>query len=144
MSAELRNSDPALSTAVTIKALMLQLRVRHPRFCRTGPRSSDPGIIPPGAPDANLQPVFLKKNTHNKGRVLVALVSVALTAGPWQEVDRRVKYGWRLALPLVPRVWTKTERLFIAQRPGGVTGCVALAQMQANTALTCASWNPPC
>lgn len=104
-----------------------------------GPRSRDPGVVP----GANLQPVSSHEKRRHRGSVLVALVSVALTAGPWQEVDRRVKYGWRLALLPAPRVWTKTERLFIAQRPGGVTECVALAHMQANTAPTCASWNPP-
>lgn len=35
-----------------------------------------------------------------KGVIIKAVVlgSVVPTAGPWQEVDRRVKYGWRLAL----------------------------------------------
>lgn len=65
----------------------------------------------------------IKKN-HNHCRVFVTLGSEAQTAGPWQEVDQRVKYGWRLALLPFPRVWTKTERLFIAQRPSRVTECV--------------------
>lgn len=46
------------------------------------------------------------------------LGTVAQTAGRWQEVDWRVKYGWRL----VPWVWMKTDWLFIVQWPGGVTG----------------------
>lgn len=78
----------------------------------------------------------LHERNHNKSGVFVTLGSVAQTAGPWQEVDRRVKYGRRLALPPVPRVWTETERLFIAQRPGGVTECVAFARMETNTGLT--------
>lgn len=75
-----------------------------------------------GVEPSGLRPPMKKtlhERNHHKSGVFVTLGSVAHTAGPWQEVDRRVKYGWRLALPPVPRVWTETERLFIAQRPGG-------------------------